>query len=89
MHQVFTASAQKALGSEMPSCVRSFVLPIAYTLALIGDQTLLLHLLNSLFNGQTASLCAFFAKWIEYTGKMTGRARDVCYLGQASLLRLT
>ena len=49
-------------------------------------------LLNSLFQGenQKANLCAFLAKWIEYTGKIPGgKAREICYLGQGSLLVLT
>jgi hypothetical protein len=37
MSPVLALSAQKALTSEMPSCVKSFVLPIAYILASVND----------------------------------------------------
>lgn len=59
----------------MPSCVKSFVLPFAYTLTVIGDNDTLLMLLNSLFTGpnQKVNLCSYLAKWIEYTGKISGR----------------
>lgn len=80
---------QKTLTSEMPSCVKSFVLPIAYCMTVIADQGTLIGLLSSL-NQETPKIAQFFAKWIEYSGKMqNGRVKDLCYMGLASLLKLT
>ena len=73
----------------MPSCIKSFVLPIAYCLTVISDQGALLAMLASL-NQEKTKFAQFFAKWIEYSGKMqNGRVKDLCYMGQASLLKLT
>ena len=80
---------ERTLTSEMPSCIKSFVLPIAYSLTIIQDQGALLALLASLSQDK-AKLAQFFSKWIEYSDKMqNGVIKDLCYLGQASLLRLT
>lgn len=50
MTRVLCLSAAKAIGSEMPSCVKSFILPIAYVMAVIGDANLKLQILCGLFD---------------------------------------
>lgn len=89
MSPVLKLSAAKAITSEMPSCVKSFVLPIAHILMTVGHADMLLQMLHGLFDGNSEELGKFLAKWIEYTPKMTGYAKDICYEGLASLLRLT
>ena len=46
--RVFQLNMERTLTSEMPSCIKSFVLPIAYSLTIIQDQGALLALLASL-----------------------------------------
>ena len=56
----------------MPSCVKSFVLPVAFALTTVKDTGDLLQLIGGLFGADKDSLCAFLAKWLEYTPKLTG-----------------
>lgn len=90
MSPILRMSAAKAITSEMPSCVKSFVLPIAHVMrTLKNTPDTLLQMLNSLFDSNNEELGKFLAKWIEYSPKMTGQAKDICYEGLASLLHLT
>ena len=91
MQRVLSFSASKLLASEMPSCIKSFMLPIAFVLASINDNGTVLQVLSSLFTGDGAKdkMCAFLAKWIEYGPKMTGLAKDYCYAALTQILRLT
>ena len=86
---ILKLSAAKAITSEMPSCVKSFVLPVAHVLRTVQQADSLLHMLNGLFDGNNDLLGKFIAKWIEYAPKITGVAKDVSFEGLASLLRLT
>ena len=84
MMRVLKLSTERALTSEMPSCVKSFVLPFAFLLTVISDNDALLVLLQNLFSGESqhSNVGAFLAKWIEYTTKIpNGRAKEIFYLG--------
>lgn len=49
MAPVLKLSAKRTLGSEMPSCLKSFVLPIAFLFASVSDPRMLTNFLSSLF----------------------------------------
>ena len=67
----------------MPSCIKSFILPIAFQAHL--DPTECSALLNNL----KVDRVAFLNKWIEYTPKFPSEAAHICYLGLLSVLLAT
>ena len=70
---LLSLSAQRAIKTEMPSCLKSFVIPIAWTIKALTsqDQQLALQTLSKI-GGQ--DLGRFMAKWIDYTPKLTSEA---------------
>ena len=49
MKHVMSLSAGKAINSEMPSCVKSFILPIAYAFMTVGESSIKMAILTDLF----------------------------------------
>ena len=74
--------AKRMVSSQLPSCVRSFCLPIAYAIFTERQQTL--ELIKAL--GDTANLL-----WhcMEYTPKFSDEASILSYMGLAAVLRMT
>ena len=72
--------AKRMVRSQLPSCVRSFCLPIAYAMSVEKS----LDLLKAL-----GDLPTLLWTWIEYTPKFTDDASKLSYMGLASVLKLT
>ena len=70
------------ISSQMPSCVRSFALPVAYAISQERNAVELLQVLG-------ADLPTLMWKWIEFTPKFTSEAGQVSYMGLAAVLRAT
>ena len=74
--------AKRMVASQLPSCVRSFCLPIAY--AIYTERQQPLELIKAI--GNTENL---LWHWIEYTPKFSDEASIMSYMGLAAVLRMT
>ena len=103
MQPLFTLSAQRALESELPSCIKSFLLPYAYVFTklksnLDSDCADSLQLLSSVYSGmqegdtqegRNLAVSSFLAKWIDTAPSFTNKASELSYMGLSAILRVT
>ena len=75
------AFSKRAIVSQMPSCVKSFILPIAYHFTVEPNP----HKLLTIFDDVPELLW----KWITYTPKFSDDASKLSYLGLLGVLRAT
>ena len=99
---LFTLSAQRAIKSELPSCIKSFILPYSFVLSkyLRGEMSdeLAMQLLSFVYSGLPEAdsqegkfliTGQFIAKWIDTAPQFTGSAGELSYLGLTALLKIT
>jgi hypothetical protein len=77
--EVLQACGKRAISSQLPSCVKSFIMPIAYQFSVVPQPDKLL----AIFDSPTELLW----KWILMTPKFSDDASKVSYLGLLGVLR--
>lgn len=68
--------------SNLPSCIKSFILPIAYNAAMIPDTVAYLGSLQ-------VDLASLLTKWIDYTPKFSSEAATISYQGLLAIFKAT
>jgi len=78
---ILKACGRRAITSQLPSCVKSFILPIAYMFIKESEPQKLLSIFE-----QPHELVW---KWIEFAPKFTDDASKISYFGLLGLLKGT
>lgn len=86
---LLTLNARRAITSVMPSCVKSFILPIAFCFHKLSKKITTVLEILSVMGNQGVSIPDLLHKWIEYTPKFTDDSTRVSYLGLLTILTAT